>query len=59
MSLSAFKNTGSRKLSEKDVDQAWKNESQKLKQEMSNVLKLKDPMFQVAKLMTMKDQLMG
>jgi hypothetical protein len=27
MSLSASKNTGGRKLSEKDVDQAWKNES--------------------------------
>lgn len=32
---------------------------QKLKQEVSNVLKGTDKMFQVAKLMTMKDLLVG
>jgi hypothetical protein len=39
------------------MDQAWKNEAGKLRAEMSNVLKNQEPIFCIAKLMTMKDRL--
>lgn len=44
---------------QQDFDQAWKNQLQKLKQEMNNVLKDKDPVYQLAKLMSIKDNLLG
>lgn len=40
-----------------EIDQNWKGESAKFRQEMSNVLKGTDPILKIAKLMSMKDYL--
>ena len=45
-----------------EVGNLWKSETQKLKQEMSNVLnslKGKEKIKQIALLMTLKDELLG
>jgi len=41
-----------------DLTNQWKSETQKLKQEMSNTLKGKEQIQQIAKLMTLKDELL-